>query len=737
MPALIPFDGHRHRQPRPPSFITILSFLTPLLLYTPSTASFLSSWTATDYTRGDRLAVLAHSLFNDHRLPYDYFSLPFCTPTEPSIAHARATNADDLSLGQILLGDRARLTAYDLRMLQPVSCAALCTSTFDAPALRFLSKLIRGGYRASLTLDDMPAVVRSADGAQYKLGFPLGYAMLSRNGRAKLKKIKAGANLAEMSVDTASADGLKELFGLSRAEFDKLRGPKAGIFHALRDDIQTFAYNHLDITIMYHVPDDLESVAGRGALSDANQFRVVGFEVQPRSVQFPLRGKSAKPETQCISSRASEGVAAEAIEIFPADHYKDGDSESINFTYSLRFVESKVAWVTRFDTLIRVSRRRSTMQWFAVVNSLMVAVFISAIFAAVLLRTLRRDCARYGFTASRGQSFLDASDNDEFENDSGWRMLRGDVFRPPRASTLLCILCGSGCQLAAVVLITIVFSAMGFVTPGRRGQLVSLLVAMYALSSGMAGYVATGMHRAIGGMHWRLVTFGVAVALPGVAFCTFLAVNILLWAMGSIGAAPFGTLFALLFLWLGVSVPLAFAGTYFGYIRKVYDFPVRTNQIPRQIPRQPRFLSSPYMLLATGAIPFGMVGIELRLILRSIVHQEIYHMFTFLFVVYVLLAVACAEVSVVVCYMRLANEDWAWFWSAWWASASSGVYVFLLSMYTLLTSTAFQPGHAVAGILFTAYAGLFSLAFMLLTGAIGCLSALAFVRRIYSISSDD
>ena len=34
------------------------------------------------------------------------------------------------------------------------------------------------------------------------------------------------------------------------------------------------------------------------------------------------------------------------------------------------------------------------MQWFAVVNSLMLASFLSASLAAVQLRTLRRDCAR-------------------------------------------------------------------------------------------------------------------------------------------------------------------------------------------------------------------------------------------------------------------------------------------------------------------------------------------------------
>ena len=49
---------------------------------------------------------------------------------------------------------------------------------------------------------------------------------------------------------------------------------------------------------------------------------------------------------------------------------------------------------------------------------------------------------------------------------------------------------------------------------------------------------------------------------------------------------PFGTLFALCFLWFGISVPLVFVGSYFGYRKPAPEDPVRTNKIPRQIPEQ-------------------------------------------------------------------------------------------------------------------------------------------------------
>ena len=53
---------------------------------------------------------------------------------------------------------------------------------------------------------------------------------------------------------------------------------------------------------------------------------------------------------------------------------------------------------------------------------------------------------------------------------------------------------------------------------------------------------------------------------------------------------PFGTLIALFLLWFGISVPLVFVGSYFGYKKPAPDDPVRTNKIPRQIPEQARLL---------------------------------------------------------------------------------------------------------------------------------------------------
>lgn len=54
-----------------------------------------------------------------------------------------------------------------------------------------------------------------------------------------------------------------------------------------------------------------------------------------------------------------------------------------------------------------------------------------------------------------------------------------------------------------------------------------------------------------------------------VVFSAFFVMNLVFWVNGSSAAVPFSTLVALLALWFGVSVPLTFIGSYFGFRKRV------------------------------------------------------------------------------------------------------------------------------------------------------------------------
>ena len=72
------------------------------------------------------------------------------------------------------------------------------------------------------------------------------------------------------------------------------------------------------------------------------------------------------------------------------------------------------------------------------------------------------------------------------------------------------------------------------------------------------------------------------------------------------GALPFTTLVALMLLWFGVSVPLTFIGSYFGFSKATYELPCKAHQIPRQIPDQAWFMHPIISMVIGGLLPFGM-----------------------------------------------------------------------------------------------------------------------------------
>lgn len=132
--------------------------------------------------------------------------------------------------------------------------------------------------------------------------------------------------------------------------------------------------------------------------------------------------------------------------------------------------------------------------------------------------------------------------------------------------------------------------------------------------------------------------------------------NLVLWYKGSSAAIPFFTLVALLALWFGVSVPLTFVGAFFGFRKRAMEHPVRTNQIPRQIPEQSIYTQPIPGIIMGGVLPFGCIFIQLFFVLNSIWSSQIYYMYGFLFLVFIILIITCSETTILLCYFHLCAE---------------------------------------------------------------------------------
>ena len=71
-----------------------------------------------------------------------------------------------------------------------------------------------------------------------------------------------------------------------------------------------------------------------------------------------------------------------------------------------------------------------------------------------------------------------------------------------------------------------------------------------------------------------------------------------------------------------------------------------------------------FSILIGGILPFGAVFIELFFILTSMWLHQFYYLFGFLCLVFVILVITCAEITIVLCYFQLCSEDYHWWYVA-------------------------------------------------------------------------
>ncbi|KAG8887234.1 hypothetical protein FRB98_000331 [Tulasnella sp. 332] len=173
--------------------------------------------------------------------------------------------------------------------------------------------------------------------------------------------------------------------------------------------------NHYDIRMEYH-----ETANGK--------FRVVGVLVWPFSLDTPSSGQptcdtqSANPPHLSVSSTKKN---------------------EFYYTYSVTWTKSDTPWATRWDNYLHIFDPK--IHWFSLINSIVIVVFLCVMVSMILLRTVSKDISRY--------NAMDLSE--DIQEDFGWKLVHGEVFRQPRYPMALSVLAGNGAQLAAMAGITL------------------------------------------------------------------------------------------------------------------------------------------------------------------------------------------------------------------------------------------------------------------------------------------
>ncbi|KAL8497531.1 hypothetical protein ACS0TY_021020 [Phlomoides rotata] len=617
------------------------------------------------YSTGDDIFAKVNSLTSIET------ELPFSYYSLPYCKPVGGIKKSAENLGELLMGDQIDNTPYRFRMNVNESLY-LCTSPpLSENDVKLLKQRTRDLYQVNMILDNLPAMrFTNQNGVKIQwTGYPVGYTHQNSN-----------------------------------------------------DD---YIINHLKFRVLIHEYEGagVEIIGtgeeGMGVISEADKkkasgYEIVGFEVVPCSVKYDpekmlkLHMYDNSPSVSCPQEPDNSQIIK--------------DKERVSFTYEVEFVKSDIRWPSRWDAYLKMEGAR--VHWFSILNSLMVIVFLAGIVFVIFLRTVRRDLTRYEELDKEAQAQM----NEEL---SGWKLVVGDVFREPSHSKLLCVMIGDGVQITGMAVVTIVFAALGFMSPASRGMLLTGMILLYLVLGIAAGYAGVRLWTTIKGTSegWRSVSWSIACFFPGIVFVILTVLNFILWGSKSTGAIPISLYFILISLWFCISVPLTLLGGHIGTRSEPIKYPVRTNQIPREIPA--RKYPSWLLVLGAGTLPFGTLFIELFFILSSIWLGRFYYVFGFLLIVLSLLVTVCAEVSVVLTYMHLCVEDWMWWWKAFFASGSVALYVFLYSINYLVFDLQSLSGP-VSATLYLGYSLIMAIAIMLSTGTIGFLTSFFFVHYLFS-----
>jgi len=576
------------------------------------------------------------------------------------------------NLGEVISGEKIESSAYNIRMRKTESCKVLCQKEYKAEEMKQFAEKIHEDYQVNWIVDNIPVA-------------------------EEFIIVKVDENSVPLPDNTQEKETLlMKGYALGRLG----TGPT--------DKGVAYINNHVHMTLLYH--EDPASFEG---------YRIVGFHVQAFSVNHQSKGKFDGTGNSLKTCKAfSANSNSQTMQ--PVEGSNKIAMRDIIFTYDVEWEASPIKWASRWDLYLKMNN--VDIHWFSIANSFIIAVCLSTVVALTLIKTLRGDLQRYNEV-----------DPEEALEETGWKLVHGEVFRPPAYAGTFSMLLGTGCQLVAMSVSTLVFACLGFLSPSNRGGLMTALLLLFVFCGIINGYVTTRTFKMFGLTSWKTNTLRTALFFPGVTFSIFFIMNLFVWGEKSTGAVPFGTLVALLVLWLGISAPLVYLGSYFAFKREAIKAPVRVNNIPRMLPpadKIPWFMRPACCYFAGGAVVFGSCFAELHFILDSVWHHQFYYMFGMLAVIFLLLVITSAEVSVILVYFQLCSEDYHWWWRSIFYTGTSGLLTFAFSVHYFFTGL--EVLKFVTGLLFFGYMFLLSLAFFLVTGTIGHFAAYYFVSKIYA-----
>ena len=349
----------------------------------------------------------------------------------------------------------------------------------------------------------------------------------------------------------------------------------------------------------------------------------------------------------------------------------EGDVADVEFSYSVRWKETHIPFERRMEKYSRYSflPQHLEIHWFSIINSCVTVLLLTGFLATILMRVLKNDFIKYS---------RDDEQTLEEQEETGWKYIHGDVFRFPRYTSLFCAVIGTGTQLFAMTMGVFALALVGAFYPYNRGALLTAIIVIYALTSGIAGYVAANHYRQMGGENWVRNVFSPVFVLWPDVHRVFVPEH----RRHRVQALPrfLGTICIIFVIWAS-SLPAHRPRGIAGKTPRGLQRACRTTKYPREIPASPWYRGALPQMCMAGFLPFSAIYIELYYIFASVWGHKVYTIYSILFIVFIILIIVTAFITIALTYFQLAVEDHEWWWRAVLCGGSTGVFIYGYCFY--------------------------------------------------------
>eukprot|EP00796_Vickermania_ingenoplastis_P000476 gene476-256_t len=572
------------------------------------------------------------------------------------------------SLGELFSGDQRLTSLYSVKMLEDVTCNVLpepCNIESNSLDIRFRVK-------------ELEKVINQ----RYRVGMSIDNLPVHNGGYTYLAM--------------CNADYIKKEKALGFH-----RGWDLGIPQQCTGE-SALLNNYLAFTIEYNTNPN-----------NPDEYMIVGLTAVPYSIRFGHDSVACNPK--------------EKINIYNApplslDDIASGEAKVV-WAFGVEWVKSDVVWATRWDTYFRssVSGSKRKAHIVHVIFGTSVVLIISGVVLGLLSRSVFRDLRRY--------DLVDAvSDMVDAPIETGWKLLHGDVFRPPSRSGLLSILIGNGAQVVGMLLGVLILANFGFLSPSRRGSLITaVLVLTFVMAIG-GGFACGYMLSYFRTRDWKYVYLCGTVA-SGCLVMFLVVADIFYAAHRSTASLSFGVLALLFALWLLVNLPLTVIGAAIAFSFPTVQNPASVNSLSREIP-QGSWVSNKYYLCFVPALaPLFTIFLELHFIMQGLWSGQVYYVFGFLTINMILWVFVVGLITVFHLYYLLNDENHRWWWWAFIIPGSCGADMMFYAVYFYLTQLSISSFAST--VLYFIYMGIIAVSYGLGAGFIGFVASFVFINVLY------